>query len=74
MYAILGKALNHHLLNCDLLLCQLSLVVKVRNDSKLPEVLSEVLLFSFPINIGTLTRQLGSSIYVSTDEFDCEKD
>lgn len=36
------KALHHHLLNCDMLLCQMSLWDKLYNDSKLPEVLSTI--------------------------------
>lgn len=46
MCDILGKnnkkALHHHLFNCDMLLCQLSLLDKLCNDSKLPEVLSTI--------------------------------
>lgn len=48
MCDILGKftttktALHHHLLNCDMLLGQLSLLDKLHNDSKLPEVLCTV--------------------------------
>lgn len=32
---ITKEALHHHLLNCAMLLCQLSLLDKLHNDSKL---------------------------------------
>lgn len=41
---ITKKTLHHHLLNCDMFPCQLSLLDKLCNDSKLPEVLSTIFI------------------------------